>query len=101
MSTFRYAYKLYQLTTYKSSKFFENLYLLLYIVELLIYKGVLRNSKGGETEGEGRKLRKIHLFCEILNKISQKGGAKDRRPPLCTPIITDQYLSGKRATFLG
>ena len=38
----------------------------------------------GETDGgEGRILRKINCFCEILNKMSQKegGGAKDRRPP--------------------
>ena len=37
---------------------------------------------GGKTEG-GRILRKINCFCEILNKMFQKGGTA---PPLCTSM---------------
>ena len=32
-------------------------------------------------KGGGRILRKINSFCKILSRISQKEGAKDRRPP--------------------
>ena len=39
-----------------------------------------RGEGSGKTEG-GRKLIKNKNFCEILNKMSKKGGAKDRRPP--------------------
>ena len=41
-------------------------------------------------------MRKIYSLCEILYKMSQKGGAKDHHPPLCTPNMrlnsTSQYI---------
>ena len=48
--------------------------------ESLSQSGAYRKTQKGETEG-GRILRKIYYFREILNKKSQKGGAKDP-PPL-------------------
>ena len=56
---------------------------------LVINRDVKRNTKEwwGETE-RGRILRKINSFCEILNKMSQKGEGVDgpSPPPLCTPM---------------
>ena len=39
---------------------------------------------------KGRKLIKKKSFCEILNKMFLKGGAKDRRPP---PSISNRSLA--------
>ena len=47
---------------------------------LCVARGVQRNSKGGAN------IEKINCFSQIRNKMSKGGGAKDRRPPLCTPM---------------
>ena len=59
-------------------------------------RGVQRNLKGrgGETEGEGRILRKINYFCGILFKMSQKGGGAT---PLYTPM---QGAASKSVSFI-
>ena len=64
---------------------------------IIAVQGRTEELKGGvcccETEGGGRILRKINCFCEILNKMSLRGGAKDRRPPpLCTPMLYENTI---------
>ena len=49
----------------------------------ILYAGAYRETqKGGARLRGGGNIDKNEVFCEILNKMSQKGGgrAKDRRP---------------------
>ena len=43
---------------------------------------ILKNLAGG-----GASIENINCFHEILNKMSQEGGGKDRGPPLCTHMV--------------
>ena len=54
-----------------------------------IYKPYNQGRTEKLKRGEGRILRKIFSFCEILNKMFKNGGGgKDRRPPpTCTPML--------------
>ena len=68
-------------------------------------KSMSRICRQGRTEklkGGGRILRKINSFCEILNKVSQKGGgAKDHHPLFLWQISEHELGQGKELGMKG
>ena len=51
--------------------------------------GETQKGEGQTNGGEGRILRKINSFCEILNKMSQRGGGEG---PLRFKLVAKEGL---------